>query len=76
MFTSPFKIANTRGLIHGHRYRFGVRRGEKLEWWTAGTREEVLTPPGEPAGLAKNENGPIELSDVDDIEVLIQGGDI
>jgi hypothetical protein len=75
-FTSPFKIANRRGLIPGHRYRFGVRRGEKLEWWAAGTKEEVLTLPGEPAGLAKNEDRPIELNNVEDIEFVIKGGDI
>jgi hypothetical protein len=75
MFTSPFKIANRKGVIPGHRYRFGVRRGEKLEWWTAGTKEEVLTPPGEPAGLAKNGDGPIELKSVDDIDFVIKGGD-
>lgn len=74
-FTSPFKIANRGGIIPGHRYRFGVRRGEKLEWWTAATKEEVLTPPEEPAGLAKNEDGPIEMNDVDDIEFVIKGGD-
>lgn len=72
-FTSPFKIANRGEIVPGHRYRFGVRRGEKLEWWTAGTKEEVLTPPGEPAGLAKNEDGPIELNDVDDIEFVVKG---
>lgn len=75
-FTSPFKIANRRGLIPGHRYRFGVRGGEKLEWWTAGTRKEVLTPPEEPAGLVKNNKGPIKLNDVDDIEFAIRSGDI
>lgn len=73
--TSPFKIANRGGAIPGHRYRFGVRHGEKLEWWTVGTKEEVLTPPGEPAGLAKNADGPIELNDVDVIEFVIQGGE-
>lgn len=75
-FTSPFKIANRRGVIPGHRYRFGVRGGSKLEWWTAVTREEVLTPPGEPAGLVKNSNGPIKLNGVDDIEFVIKSGDI
>ena len=75
MFTSPFKIANRRGVVTGHRYRFGVRSGEKLEWWTAGIKEDVLTPPGEPAGLAKNDDGPIELDGVDDIEFVIKGGD-
>lgn len=75
-FTSPFKIANRGGAIPAHRYRFGVRRGEKLEWWTAGTKEEVLTPPGEPAGLAKNKDGPIELNDMNDVEFMIKASDI
>jgi hypothetical protein len=74
-FASPFKIANRAGVIPGHGYRFGVRHGEKLEYWTAGTKEEVLTPPGEPAGLAKNSDGPIELNDIDDIEFTINAGD-
>jgi hypothetical protein len=74
-FASPFNVANRRGLIAGHRYRFGVSHGEKLEWWTAGTKEEVLTPPEEPAGLAKNSDGPIELNDVDDIEFVIKAAD-
>lgn len=74
-FASPFKIANRAGVIPGHRYRFGVRHGAKLEYWTAGTKDEVLTPPGEPAGLAKNSDGPIELNDVDDIEFVIKAAD-
>jgi hypothetical protein len=74
-FTTPFKIANRGGVIPGHRYRFGVRRGEKLEYWTAGTKEEVLTPPGEPAALAKNEDGPIELNNVDAIDFVIKASD-
>lgn len=68
-FTTPFKIANRGGVIPG------VRRGEKLEYWTAGTKEEVLMPPGDPAGLAKNEDGPIELNDVDDIDFVIKASD-
>ena len=75
VFTSPFKIANRRGATPGHLYRFGVSRGEKLEWWTAGTKEEVLTPPGEPAGLEKNGDEPIELNDIDDIEFVIKASD-
>ena len=71
-FTAPFNIAKSNGVIPGHRNRFGVRRGEKLEYWTTGTKEEVLTPPGEPAGLAKNDNGPIELNKIDDIEFVIK----
>jgi hypothetical protein len=74
-FTTPFKITNRGGVMAGHRYRFGVRRGEKLEYWTAGTKEEVLTPPGEPAGLTKNEDGPIELNNVDDIDFVIKASD-
>jgi hypothetical protein len=74
-FASPFKIANRAGVIPGHRYRFGVRCGEKLEWWTTGTKEEVLTPPGEPADLAENDDGPIELKGIDDIEFVIKAGD-
>jgi len=74
-FTTPFNVANSDGIRPGHRYRFGVRRGEKLEYWTAGTKEEVLTAPGEPAGLAKNEDGPIELNDIDDIEFVIKASD-
>lgn len=74
-FGTPFNIANSDGVIPGHRYRFGVRREEKLEYWTAGTKEEVLTPPGEPAGLAKNGDGPIELTDINDIEFVIKTSD-
>ena len=74
-FTTPFNIASSDGVVPGHRYRFGVRRGEKLEYWAAGTKEEVLTPPGEPAGLAKNEDGPIELNNIDDIEFVIKASD-
>ncbi|GAB7327760.1 hypothetical protein MBLNU13_g11571t1 [Cladosporium sp. NU13] len=51
-----------------------ITKGEKLEYWTAGTKEKVLTPPVEPAGLAKNEDGPIELNN-DDIEFVIKTGD-
>jgi hypothetical protein len=70
-FTSPFKIANRSGIIPGHHYRFGVSRGEQLEFWTVGTKEEVLTPPGEPAGLEKNDDGPIELNNANHVEFMI-----
>ena len=74
-FASPSNVVNRSGVIPGHRYRFGVGHGEKLEYWTAGTKEEVLTPPGEPAGLAKNSDGPIESNDIDDIEFVVKDGD-
>jgi hypothetical protein len=71
-FTSPFKIIDYRGITPGHRYRFGVCQGEKIEWWAAGTKDEVLKAPGEPEASAMYDEEPIVLHDVNDIEFEIR----
>jgi hypothetical protein len=71
-FTSPFKIINYRGIIPGHRYRFGVHQGEKLEWWAAATKDEVFEASGEPGGRTMYDEEPIELTGINDIEFEIK----
>lgn len=72
-FTSSFTVANRGDLIPGHRYRFEVNRGEQVGWWRAGTKEEVLAPPGEAAGLDQNGDEPIQISLIADVEFVVKG---
>jgi len=71
-FTAPFMIINYRGIVPGHRYRFGVCQGEKIEWWAAGTKDEVLKAPGEPEASAMYDKEPVVLHDVNDLEFEIK----
>jgi hypothetical protein len=58
----------SRAIIPGHRYQFGVRDGEKVAWWREGSREEVMSPPDEPADLGNASGYPIALSVLGPVE--------
>ncbi|KAF2239303.1 hypothetical protein EV356DRAFT_572743 [Viridothelium virens] len=76
-FQASFKLASrtTEGphaIVPGHRYRFGVREGENVEWWRAGKREDVMSRPGEESGLGDASGMPIVLYPVEAIEFEIK----
>jgi hypothetical protein len=63
-------------VVPGRRYRLGVREGEQVAWWREGTKEEVLAPAGEEAGLEHDDDhGPIDLSNVEAIEFEVRAAD-
>ncbi|KAI9836064.1 MAG: hypothetical protein M1819_001675 [Sarea resinae] len=76
-FKAPFKLAcrTTEGrdaIVPGHRYRFGVREGEQVPWWRYGSKEDVMAPAGEWAGLGDPSGGPLALGDVAPVEFEVK----
>jgi hypothetical protein len=75
-FSAPFKVANREGVVPGRRYRLGVSAEEQVAWWREGTKEEVLAPAGEEAGLEQDDDyGPIDLSGVETVEFEVREAD-
>ena len=46
-------------LVKGHRYRFAMREGGGVTWWKYGTKDEVMSAPGEDSAFDEPENEPI-----------------
>lgn len=46
----------------GHRYRLSVNEDEEITKWWIGTKNEVMTPPGQPSGVRSASEGPTRLS--------------
>jgi hypothetical protein len=61
----------SRAVTPGHRYRFGVRDGEKIAWWREGSKDEVMSTPDEPASLGDASGEPIALSVLGPVEFTI-----
>ena len=69
IFQGSFKLASrmsdgSHTIAPGHRYRFGVREGEKIEWWREGRKEDVMSPSGEASGLGDAGGKPIDVDAV------------
>jgi hypothetical protein len=74
--SAPFKVANWEGVVPGRRYRLGVRAGEQVGSWREGTKEEVLAPNGEEAGLEDDERyEAIELGGIEEVEFEVRNAD-
>ena len=72
-FQGPFQLAfrandQLKGLVPGHRYRFGVREGETIEWWREGRKEDVMSPPREESSLEGASGRPIVFDPIEAIE--------
>ena len=70
----PFGLAfrsaeGPRSLTAGHRYAFGVRQGEQVDWWREGRMEDVLVPPGQSDQIESGE--PIVLDTAGPIEFTV-----
>ncbi|KAI9667808.1 MAG: hypothetical protein M1821_000627 [Bathelium mastoideum] len=68
-FQGSFMLASrmsdgSHTVVPGHRYRFGVREGEKVKWWREGRKEEVMSPSGEASGLGDASGEPINVDAV------------
>ena len=46
----------------GHQYRFGLNEGEAVWKWKEGTREEVMSPPGNVVGFGTSDGPGIVLA--------------
>ncbi|KAG9571384.1 hypothetical protein KCU71_g227, partial [Aureobasidium melanogenum] len=55
-FTASLIVATrpNKPLVAGHRYRFGTNEGESILYWYKGTREQIMSPPGQDAPAAKD----------------------
>ncbi|KAI9706988.1 MAG: hypothetical protein M1820_004576 [Bogoriella megaspora] len=76
-FKGSFKLASrtdkgSHVLTPGHRYRFGVREGEKIQWWREGKKEDALLPPGDDANSDNPSGGPIVLESVEPVEFEVK----
>lgn len=76
-FTGPFMLPSRQRetLVAGHRYRFGVNQGERVDRWLLGTRAEVLSAPweDEPPREWRNENVELVVRDPIEFDVLESG---
>ena len=56
----------------GHRYRFGVREGEKVDWWKEGRKKDVMSLPGEASSLGDASGKPIVFDPIDAVDFEVK----